>query len=152
MNYPIFSDEYFMNEALKEAQKAFDAEEIPVGAVVVVNNQIIARTGNSSRMLQDVTAHAEILAITAASDFLGSKYLTDCTMYVTLEPCLMCAGALGWGQLSRVVYGTKDPKAGYSLHGINPFHPKTVIRSGVLEHECSDLIKKFFLERRDLRN
>jgi tRNA(adenine34) deaminase len=152
MNYPLFSDEYFMNEALKEASIAYDEEEIPVGAIVVVNNEIVARAYNSTQQLHDVTAHAEILAITAASNYLGSKYLTDCTMYVTLEPCLMCAGALGWSQLSGLVYGTADPKAGYSVHRIHPFHPKTLVRKGVLEHKCADIIKRFFLERRDLKN
>ncbi|MBN1133012.1 MAG: nucleoside deaminase [Bacteroidales bacterium] len=152
MTYPIFSDEYFMNEALKEAYKAFESGEIPVGAVVVDHNRIIARAHNSTQKLLDVTAHAEMIAITAAANFLGSKYLTECTIYITLEPCLMCAGALAWSQIPRVFFGTCDPKAGYSTYGIRVFHPKTVVRSGFLEPECAQVIKRFFLERRDLKN
>ena len=152
MNYPIFSEEYFMNEALKEAQKAFEAEEIPVGAVVVINNQVIARAHNSTQMLNDVTAHAEMIAITSASNYLGAKYLSDCTIFVTLEPCLMCASALAWSQIDRIVYGTSDPKAGFMKHGKGVLHPKTEVHSGILEKPCSELLVRFFQERRDLKN
>jgi tRNA(adenine34) deaminase len=115
MNYPLFSDEYFMNEALKEAHKAFDQEEVPVGAVVVNQNRIIARAFNMTQQLTDVTAHAEMIAITAASNYLGAKYLIGCTLFVTLEPCVMCAAALKWAQLSRVVFAASDPREGF-LH------------------------------------
>ena len=152
MHYPIFSDEYFMFEALKEAKKAFEEDEVPVGAVVVTNNQIIARAHNSTEKLQDVTAHAEMIAITSASNSLGGKYLPDCTMYVTLEPCLMCASALSWSQIIRIVYGAYDPKAGFMKYGKQVLHPKTEVLTGILEQECSDLLKKFFLEKRNLKN
>lgn len=144
----IFSDNYFMNEALKEAQKAFDAGEIPVGAVVVSNNMVIARGHNLTERLNDVTAHAEILAITAAANYLGGKYLTGCTLYVTLEPCLMCAGALNWAQISKVVWGADDPKRGFSTFAPHPFHPRTSIGKNIKAAESAALIQAFFKEKR----
>jgi len=152
MSYPVFSDEYFMNEALKEAEQAFREEEIPVGAVIVANNQVIARAHNMTEQLQDVTAHAEILAITAAANYLGSKYLTGCTLYVTLEPCLMCASALSWAQVDRIVFGAGDSRAGYSSPAAKAVHPKTIIRQGVLEDQASSLMKQFFIQRREIKN
>jgi len=152
MNYPIFSDEYFMNEALKEAHKAIAQEEVPVGAVVVNQNRIIARAYNMTQQLNDVTAHAEMIAITAASNYLGAKYLTDCTLYVTLEPCVMCAAAMKWAQLSRVIFAASDPREGYSGIEENLLHKKTEHSSGVLEEEASLLLKEFFQKRRDLKN
>ena len=148
MTYEIYSDEYFMNEALKEARKALDHKEIPIGAVMVAGNRIIARAHNQTEMLNDATAHAEMLAITAATGFLGAKYLKECTLYVTLEPCPMCASASSWSQLGRLVFGARDPKSGYGriIQGI--LHPDTKIRSGVLEKECSRLLSEFFKERR----
>ena len=148
MHYPLFSDEYFMNEALKEARIALEKEEIPVGAVVVINNQVIARGHNMTEELMDVTAHAEMLSITSASSFLSSKYLPDCTLYVTLEPCGMCATATHWAQLGKLVYGASDPKAGYSLLNGQVLHPKTVVLGGVLGNECGELMRSFFGERR----
>lgn len=148
MEYPLFSDEYFMKEALKEAQKAEDLDEVPVGAVAVSNNRIIARAHNMTRQLADVTAHAEMIALTSASNFLGSKYLDDCTLFVTLEPCLMCAAALKWAQLGRLVFGASDDKAGYHLVEAPVLHPKTEIRFGVLEEECGELLKQFFKRKR----
>lgn len=148
MQYPLFSDEYFMNEAIKEAKIALESGEIPVGAVIVVNNMIIARGHNSNEELMDVTAHAEILSITSASDFLGSKYLNDCTLYVTLEPCAMCASATSWAQLGKLVYGAGDPKAGYSLLKGTILHAKTEVRTGILELECSALLSEFFRGKR----
>ncbi len=144
----MLDDNYFMKQALMEAHKAFDREEIPVGAVIVSNNRIIARAHNLTEVLNDVTAHAEMQAITAAANVLGGKYLTDCTLYVTIEPCPMCAGALRWAQLSRLVYGASDPKRGYSI--ISPFllHPKTSVTSGVMENDCSDLMQLFFKKLR----
>jgi len=144
----IHTDEYFMNQALLEARKAFEEDEAPVGAVVVCNNQIIARAHNQTERLGDVTAHAEILAITAASEFLGSKYLDECTLFVTIEPCVMCAGALAWAQLGKLVYGAPDEKRGYMRFGNGLLHPKTKIAFGIMEQECSDLIKRFFKKRR----
>ena len=146
--YPLFSDEYYMQVALYEAEAAGKAGEIPVGAVVVCQHRIIAKTCNQTEQLTDVTAHAEILAITAAASYLGSKYLKDCTLYVTLEPCVMCAGALYWAQLGRIVYGASDEKRGYSLVNQPLLHPKTVIRKGVLENEVVQLLKNFFLKLR----
>lgn len=143
-----YDDEYFMSMALEEARFAGLEGEIPVGAVVVCGNRIIARTHNLTQRLNDPTAHAEMQAITCATEFLGGKYLTDCTMYVTLEPCVMCAGALFWSQIGKVVYGAKDEKRGASLAGRNLYHPKTQIVSGVKEKECSEIIKAFFKERR----
>ena len=142
------SDEYFMKEAIKEAQKAFDRDEVPVGAVVVCGDRIIARAHNFTEHLNDVTAHAEMQAFTAAADYLGSKYLTECTLYVTIEPCTMCAGASFWTQIRKVVYGAKDDKRGYSLTSQNILHPSTEVISGVMEQECAGLMKKFFSKRR----
>jgi tRNA(adenine34) deaminase len=148
MELSVFSDEYFMREALKEAQKAFDQDEVPVGAVIVSNNRIIARSHNLTETLNDVTAHAEMQAITAAANFLGGKYLEDCKLYVTLEPCIMCAGALFWSQISHVIYGASDEKRGCHTSGKNLFHPKTEVISGVLAEECATLMKDFFKKKR----
>ncbi|MDP4225935.1 MAG: nucleoside deaminase, partial [Bacteroidota bacterium] len=148
MNEKIFSDEYFMKEALKEAKKALEDDEIPIGAVVVLQNQIIARAHNLTEMLNDVTAHAEMQAFTSAANYLGGKYLNECTLYVTVEPCVMCAGAAYWTQIGKIVYGTKDEKRGYSLIIQNILHPKTKVVSGVMENECSKLMKEFFLKKR----
>ena len=148
MELSVFSDEQFMREALKEARKAFDADEVPVGAVVVANNRIIARAHNLTERLNDVTAHAEMQAITAAANALGGKYLTDCTLYVTLEPCVMCAGALSWSQISRIVYGASDEKRGYIKLNQPVLHPKTVIERGLLADECAKLMKDFFQKKR----
>lgn len=145
MSHP---DEFYMRQALMEASRAFDADEIPVGAVVVCRGRIIARAHNLTETLNDVTAHAEMQAITAAAATLGGKYLTDCTLYVTLEPCIMCAGALGWSQVSRVVYGASDDKKGYGKWSDSPLHPKTEVVRGVLEEECSALLKQFFKQKR----
>ncbi|MDR3328160.1 MAG: nucleoside deaminase [Prevotellaceae bacterium] len=142
------SDEYFMNQALKEAQYALDKGEIPVGAVIVCNDRIIARGHNLTETLNDVTAHSEILAITSAANFLGGKYLTNCTIYVTLEPCVMCAGALAWSQITRIVFGAKDPKSGFSNLTQNILHPKTAVVSGILEDECKMILQEFFKEKR----
>jgi len=144
-----FDDTYFMKKALQEAEAAFDKGEIPVGAIVVVNNQIIARSHNLTELLNDVTAHAEMQAITSASNFLGGKYLTNCTMYVTLEPCQMCAGALYWSQISKLVFGASDEKRGFRAMG-SQLHPKTKVVGGVLETEASELMKRFFIEKRNL--
>ena len=152
MTYPLFSDEYFMNEALKEAQKAFETGEVPVGAVVVNQNRIIARAHNMTQQLTDVTAHAEMIAITAAANFLGSKYLDECTLYVTLEPCLMCAAALKWAQMERIIYGASDPKEGFTLLGKPVLHKRTGVARGILEAPSSNLLKQFFLHRRDHQN
>ncbi|MGC9353326.1 MAG: nucleoside deaminase [Mariniphaga sp.] len=143
-----FSDEYFMKKAFAEAVQAFDEGEIPVGAVVVANNKIIARAHNLTETLNDVTAHAEMQAITAAANLLGGKYLNGCTVYVTLEPCAMCAGALGWAQTGRIVYGASDPKRGFRKFAPNALHPKTEIVGGVLETECSELLQEFFRKKR----
>ena len=143
-----FDDEYFMKHALAEAEVAFSEGEIPVGALVVCRNQIIARAHNLTEMLNDVTAHAEMQAITAASNLLGGKYLTGCTLYVTLEPCSMCAGALGWSQIDRIVYGASDSKRGFSKFAPEVLHPKTEILGGIMQNECTLLLKKFFEERR----
>ncbi|HAW51956.1 MAG TPA: tRNA-specific adenosine deaminase [Flavobacteriales bacterium] len=149
MEIDIFSDEYFMREALKEAVSAYEEDEVPVGAIVVIRNKIIAKAHNSTELLHDVTAHAEILAITAASNHLGSKYLNKCTLYVTLEPCLMCAGALFWSQIGKVVYGARDEKRGYSLFAKhNALHPKTKVTSGIMQDECSELLSNFFKKKR----
>jgi tRNA(adenine34) deaminase len=142
-----YNDEYFMRKALEEAQKAFDADEIPVGAVVVANDQIIARAHNFTEKLNDVTAHAEMQAITAAADFLGGKYLKGCTMYITLEPCVMCAGALYWSQIDKIVFAASDEKRGASTVG-ELYHPKTKIVRGVLEEEGKELMLKFFQKKR----
>jgi tRNA(adenine34) deaminase len=137
-----------MREALSEAKKAFEKDEVPVGVVVVANDRIIARGHNLTETLTDVTAHAEMQAITAAASFLGGKYLKDCTLYVTLEPCPMCAGALYWAQITRIVYGASDAKHGYSLCGSSILHPSTTATSGVLEDECALLLNKFFAQKR----
>lgn len=144
----ILNDEYFMRQALNEAKAAFDKDEVPVGAVIVCQGRIIARAHNLTEALNDVTAHAEMQAVTAASNVLGGKYLKDCTLYVTLEPCPMCAGGLLWSQISRIVYGAKDEKRGYSLFSPNLLHPKTQVLSGVLEEECTSLMKDFFKKTR----
>ena len=141
-------DEKYMRMAIAQAQEAAERDEVPVGAVVVCHGRVIARAHNLTETLTDVTAHAEMQAITSASSFLGGKYLNDCTLYVTVEPCLMCAGALGWSQISRVVYGTSDEKKGYHTFCTNPFHKKTEIVSGVLGEECSKLITDFFRNKR----
>jgi tRNA(adenine34) deaminase len=142
-------DDYYMRMALAEAQKAAERDEVPVGAVIVAGEIIIARSHNLTETLNDPTAHAEMQAITAATSYLGGKYLTDCTIYVTVEPCVMCAGALAWSQISRIVYGASDEKKGYTTTRAEILHPKTIVRSGVLERECSDLMKKFFRKKRE---
>ena len=142
------ADERFMRLALAEAQKALAADEIPIGCVIVSQNQIIGRGHNLTETLADVTAHAEIQAITAATQTLGGKYLPDCTLYVTVEPCAMCAGAIGWAQISRIVYGASDPKRGYQTYAPRAFHPKATVTAGVLEPECKSLIQSFFREKR----
>ena len=142
------ADERYMRKALEEARLAFEADEIPVGAVVVCGDQIIARGHNLTEMLHDVTAHAEMQAITAAAEHLGGKYLDVCTLYVTVEPCIMCAGAIGWAQLGRLVYGASDPKRGFSFFAPKALHPKTKVVSGVLEEECGALMKEFFQRKR----
>ena len=142
------TDERYMRKALEEARLAFEADEIPVGAVVVCGDQIIARGHNLTELLHDVTAHAEMQAITAAAEHLGGKYLDVCTLYVTVEPCIMCAGAIGWSQLGRLVYGASDPKRGYSFFAPKALHPKTKVVSGVLEEECGALMKEFFQRKR----
>ncbi|HMN88540.1 MAG TPA: nucleoside deaminase [Saprospiraceae bacterium] len=144
----IFSDDFFMKQALQEAEKAYEAGEVPVGAVVVCQNQIIARGYNQTEQLNDVTAHAEIIALTATANYLGSKYLDDCTLYVTLEPCVMCAGALAWAQLDRLVYGAPDDKRGFMRFGKTLLHPKTKLEYGILSEECSTLLKVFFKTKR----
>jgi len=141
-------DAYFMKQALQEAHKASERDEVPIGAVVVCQGRIIARGHNLTETLIDVTAHAEIQAITAAAGFLGGKYLTDCTLYVTVEPCVMCAGALGWSQISRIVFGAADEKRGFQRFAPAALHPKTEVISGVLEEECSKLVKSFFKKKR----
>ncbi len=140
----MLDDEYFMRQALQEAHKAFENEEVPVGAVIVADQRIIARAHNLTEMLNDVTAHAEMQAVTAAANMLGGKYLTDCTLYVTVEPCPMCAGALRWAQITRVVYGAPDEKRGYSRVSSHLLHPKTAVTAGVLADECAGLMKLFF--------
>ncbi len=148
MGLTVFSDEYFMNEALKEAQKAFDTGEVPVGAVVVCHDRVVARAHNLTETLHDVTAHAEMQAFTAASHFLNSKYLKECTLYVTLEPCTMCAGAAYWTQIGRVVYGADDEKRGFSRSGTSVLHPATRLEKGVLAEACGRLMRRFFEDRR----
>jgi tRNA(adenine34) deaminase len=142
-----FNDTYFMKKALQEAEMAFEKGEIPVGALIVINNTIIARSHNLTELLHDVTAHAEMQAITAAANFLGGKYLKDCTLYVTLEPCQMCAGALYWSQISKIVYGATDEQRGFVKMGTQ-LHPKTEVVSGILAEETAELMKRFFAERR----
>lgn len=142
------TDEHFMRLALAEARQAAEVGEIPIGAVIVDNGRIIGRGHNLTEALTDVTAHAEMQAITAAAQTLGGKYLQKATMYVTIEPCLMCAGALGWSQISRIVIGARDPKRGYSVYTSHPFHPRTTVVDGVLAEECSALMSEFFARRR----
>jgi tRNA(adenine34) deaminase len=142
-----YTDEYFMKKALQEAEMAFEKGEIPIGAVVVVNNQVIARSHNLTELLHDVTAHAEMQSITAAANFLGGKYLKDCTIYVTVEPCQMCAGALYWSQISKLVFGARDDQRGYLAMGTK-LHPKTTVVQGVMANEASDLMLRFFALRR----
>ena len=144
-----FDDTYFMRKALQEAEIAFEKGEIPVGAVVVIDDKIIARSHNLTELLNDVTAHAEMQAITSAANYLGGKYLQNCTLYVTLEPCQMCAGALYWSQITKIVYGAKDEQRGFNAMGTK-LHPKTKVVSGVLENEASALMKRFFIEKRNL--
>lgn len=143
-----FTDEYFMRQALRQAQLAYDHDEVPIGAVIVLEKKIIARAHNFTEKLHDVTAHAEMQAITAASEFLGAKYLKKCTLFVTLEPCVMCSGALAWSQLERVVYGAKDEKRGGLHLSKNIFHPKTVIEGGLLAAESTKLLQEFFAMKR----
>lgn len=145
----LFNDDYFMREALKEAKKALDIDEVPVGAVVVCKNRIIARAHNQTEKLTDATAHAEMLAVTAAANHIGSKYLSECTLYVTLEPCVMCAGALHWVQLQKLVYGASDVQRGYSLVGTPLLHQKTEIVKGVKADEAKQLIDQFFKKLRE---
>lgn len=141
-------DNFYMKQALQEAKCAFEEDEIPVGAVIVCGDRIIARAHNLTERLSDVTAHAEIQAITAASEYLGGKYLNDCTLFVTVEPCIMCAGALGWSQIGRVVYGAGDEKRGFQRFAPQALHPKTQLVSGVMEEECAALMKEFFQRKR----
>ena len=143
-----FNDEYFMKKAFSEAVLAFEKGEVPVGAVVVSNKKIIARAHNLTETLNDVTAHAEMQAITAAANLLGGKYLNDCTLYVTVEPCVMCAGALGWSQIGKIVFGAYDEKRGYKKFAPKSFHPKTEIVGGVFETECAELMQEFFRKKR----
>ncbi|MBI5218668.1 MAG: nucleoside deaminase [Bacteroidia bacterium] len=143
-----YSDGYFMKEALKEAKKAFEKDEVPIGAVIVCKNKIIARAHNLTETLNDVTAHAEMQVFTSAANYLGGKYLEECTLYVTLEPCVMCAGASFWTQLGRIVYGASDEKRGYTLIHDSILHPKTAVTPGVMKEECSELLIKFFRGKR----
>ncbi len=144
----LYTDEYFMREALKEAHKAKNLGEVPIGSIIVGNNKILGKGHNLTEQLSDITAHAEMQAITAASGSLGAKYLWDCTLYVTLEPCIMCAGALFWSQIHRIVFGAYDPKAGYQRVNSKIIHPKTLILGGILELESSQLLKDFFAQKR----
>ena len=143
-----FSDEYFMTEALKEAEKAMKSDEVPVGAIVVCDNQIIARAHNYTERLNDVTAHAEMQAFTSASDYLGGKYLNECALYVTLEPCIMCGGASFWTQIKRIVYGASDEKRGFSNIEASILHPKTEVTKGIQEEKCSKILQEFFQHKR----
>lgn len=142
------SDEQYMKQALQEAHKAFSEGEVPIGAIIVCRGQVIARGHNLTERLHDVTAHAEMQAITAATEYLGGKYLTDCTLYVTVEPCIMCAGALGWSQIPRIVYGAGDDKRGFLRFAPQALHPRCEVVSGVLEEECATLMKSFFQKKR----
>src|SRR3990170_1240327 len=146
----LYTDEYFMREALKEAHKAFEIDEVPIGAIVACRNRIIARAHNQTEKLTDATAHAEMIAMTAAANYLGSKYLNECTLYVTLEPCVMCAGALHWVQLQKLVFGASDLQRGYSLIKTPLLHPKTEVVKGIKADEAKKLIDKFFLRLRDV--
>jgi len=148
MSLTIHSNEHFMRQALQEAHRAYEAREVPVGAVIVCENRIVARAHNLTERLNDVTAHAEMQAFTSAAETLGGKYLKDCTLYVTLEPCVMCAGASHWAQLKKIVFGAYDTKRGFSRYGNDILHPKTVISGGVMAEESSALLRHFFAERR----
>jgi tRNA(adenine34) deaminase len=148
MEIKPFDDTYFMKQALVQAKKAYDKDEAPVGAIIVCDNQIIARAHNYTEALNDVTAHAEMQAFTAAADYLGGKYLNECTLYVTLEPCIMCGGAAYWTQLKKVVYGAKDEKRGFSTLAQNILHPKTEVVSGLMQDECAKLLSDFFKSKR----
>jgi tRNA(adenine34) deaminase len=148
MEIKPFDDTYFMKQAFVQAKKAYDKDEVPVGAIIVCDNKIIARAHNYTEALNDVTAHAEMQAFTAAADYLGGKYLNECTLYVTLEPCVMCGGAAYWTQLKKVVYGAKDEKRGFSTLTQNILHPKTEIKSGLLQEECVKLLSDFFKSKR----
>ena len=144
-------DEYYMSLAMRQAEEAFDADEVPVGAVVVCNGKVIGTGNNQTETLKDVTAHAEMIALTAAANNLGGKYLPQCTLYVTVEPCIMCAGALGWSQIGRIVYGASDPKRGFTKfcqENLSPLHPKTIVTKGIMEEEASELMKEFFKNKR----
>ena len=143
----MFTDEYFMKMALNEAETAFEKDEVPIGCVIVSNNRVIARSHNLTETLNDVTAHAEMQAITSAANFLGGKYLINCTLYVTLEPCVMCSGALSWSQISKVVIGARDEQRGFINKNL-ALHPKTEIVTGVMENECSSIVKEFFKSKR----
>lgn len=143
----MFTDEYFMKMAFHEAGLAFEKDEVPIGCVIVANNRVIARAHNLTETLNDVTAHAEMQAITSAANFLGGKYLKDCTMYVTLEPCVMCSGALAWSQISRVVIGARDEQRGFINKHLS-LHPKTEIVTGIMENDCSSIVKEFFKSKR----
>jgi tRNA(adenine34) deaminase len=145
----VFSDEYFMKKALEEAETAYQKGEVPVGAIVVAGQKIIAKGHNQVELLTDVTAHAEIIALTAASNHLGAKYLNDCTLYVTLEPCVMCAGALYWSQIGKIVYGASDDSRGFSQKAKDALHPKTEVISGILAEESKQLLQEFFRSKRD---
>ena len=146
----MFTEEYFMQQAFKQAEEAYQEGEVPVGAVIVCNDLIIAKAHNQTELLNDVTAHAEIIALTSASEYLGAKYLNDCTLYVTLEPCIMCAGALAWAQLGKLVFGASDEKNGFFRYGKELLHPKTVVLQGVMEQKCSGLLKEFFKAKRKI--
>lgn len=148
MQSPQNDDEHYMRMALQEAERAFEADEVPVGAIVVCQGRILAKAHNLTETLHDVTAHAEMQALTAASEALGGKYLDQCTLYVTVEPCIMCAGAIGWSQMGRVVYGAADPKRGFAAFAPQALHPKTQVTAGVLEAECAELMKTFFKSKR----
>lgn len=144
----VFSDESFMKQALEQAKIAFESGEIPIGAVIVLNNKVIARAHNQTELLNDFTAHAEMLAFTSASEYLGNKYLDKCTLYVTLEPCVMCAGASFWTKIDKVVYGASDSKRGYNSIEKSVLHPKTKVEAGVLKNECADILNLFFEQKR----
>lgn len=144
----ILDDSYFMRLAIKEAAYAYEENEVPVGAIVVSNNRIIGKGHNQTEKLKDVTAHAEMLALTAAANYLGSKYLDECTLYVTLEPCIMCAAALRWARIGRLVFGATDPKAGFLKIGKHILHPKTELTSGIMQHDCAVLMTEFFTGKR----
>jgi tRNA(adenine34) deaminase len=148
MDIEVFSDNYFMKEALKEAERALEKDEVPVGAVIVSDNMIIARAHNLTETLNDTTAHAEMQAFTSATNYLGGKYLKDCALYVTLEPCIMCAGAAYWTHIGKIVWGADDDKRGFTLTNKNLLHPKTVIKKGIMEDKCAVLLKNFFRGKR----